>query len=272
MNCGVIRTKAVGVVVPVHNEEELLGPALGALERAFSEVTHRGIECRTAIVLDGCSDDSATIAWHWARSLARLKGPHRSVVLRCRSAGVGEARRLGAATLLRRWRTFSPSNIWLATTDADSRVPPGWLAAQLAAHEFGADVWTGRVTVEDWSPYDARTAQLWNEAYNAEHMPVHGASLGFNAQMYLDAGGFASVGTGEDRALHQAILGAGGRALEDMELRVITSGRRLARAPLGFAHALSSFDDNVQDGELTVARVAPPCSGVTDPHEPWPGA
>ena len=56
------RTRAVGVVVPVHNEEEHLGCALAAIDRAFSEVMHMGIECRTAIVLDGCSDGSATIA------------------------------------------------------------------------------------------------------------------------------------------------------------------------------------------------------------------
>jgi glycosyltransferase involved in cell wall biosynthesis len=268
----VIRTRAVGVVVPVHNEEELLGPALAAIARAFSEVTHRGIALRTAIVLDGCSDDSATIARRWARSLARLKGPHQSAVLRCRAAGVGRARRLGAATLLRCWPTFSPRNIWLATTDADSRVPPGWLATQVAAHELGADVWTGRVSVEDWSSYGVGTAQLWNAAYEAEQVPVHGASLGFNAQMYLNAGGFAALGTGEDRALHQAIVAQGGRALEDLELRVITSGRRRARAPLGFAHALSSFDDHVQHGELIAARAAPSGPGATDPHERWPGA
>jgi glycosyltransferase involved in cell wall biosynthesis len=242
---GVIRTRAVGVVVPVHNEEELLGPALDAVGRAFSGLTHRGVECRTAIVLDGCTDDSRTIARRWACALARLEGPHQSVVLRCRSAGVGEARRVGAAALLREWRAFNPRNIWLATTDADSRVPPAWLAAQVDAHECGADVWTGRVAVEDWSHYDDTTARLWNEAYDAEQAPVHGASMGFNAQIYLNAGGFAPLGTGEDRALHRAILGAGGRALEDMELRVITSGRRLARAPLGFAHALCSLDDDV---------------------------
>ena len=272
MKCGVVRTKAVGVVVPVHNEEELLGPALGAIECAFSEVMHRGIEGRTAIVLDGCSDNSATIARHWARSLARLKVPHQSVVvLPRRSTGVGEARRLGAAALLRKWRRLSPRNIWLATTDADSRVPPAWLSAQVAAHECGADVWTGRVTVEDWSPYAERTARLWNEAYDAERMPIHGASLGFNAQMYLEAGGFASLGTGEDRALHEAILAAGGCALEDMELRVITSGRRRARAPLGFAHALTSFDDDVQDGELVASRRASSFSGATDPRRQLPG-
>ena len=141
----------------------------------------------------------------------------------------------------------------------------------MAAHEFGADVWTGRVTVEDWSPYEEETAQLWNEVYDAEQLPIHGASLGFNAQMYLAAGGFASLGTGEDRALHQAILAEGGRALEDMDLRVITSGRRLARAPLGFAHALSSFDDTVQDGQLIPAHAATSCVEATGPRGRLPG-
>jgi glycosyltransferase involved in cell wall biosynthesis len=250
MNPGVVRTKAVGVVLPVHNEEELLGPALGALDRAFSEVTDRRIECRTAIVLDGCTDSSETIARHWARSLARLDGPHRSVVLRRRATGVGGARRSGAAALLRTWRTLDVRNIWLATTDADSRVPPEWLAAQLAAHEDGTDVWTGRVAVEDWSPYGELTALRWNEAYDGEEIPIHGASLGFNAQLYLNAGGFASLHTGEDRALHQAMLDAGGRAHHDTELKVVTSGRRHARAPFGFAHALSSFDEELRNGEL----------------------
>jgi hypothetical protein len=227
-------------------------------------VALRTVECRTVVVLDGCSDDSPTIARRWARSLARRKGPLRSVVLRCRAAGVGEARRMGVATLLEKWRALDPRNIWLATTDADSRVPPGWLAAQLAAHEFGADVWTGRVTVDDWSPYEERTAHLWKEVYEAERVPIHGASLGFNAQMYLAAGGFASLGTGEDRALHQAILAEGGRALENVDLRVITSGRRLARAPLGFAHALSSFDDTMQDAQPIPAHAARSCVEATD--------
>jgi glycosyltransferase involved in cell wall biosynthesis len=250
MSREVVRTKAVGVVVPVHNEEELLGLALGAIDHAFSEVTDRGIECRTAVVLDGCTDGSESIARHWARSLARSKGRHQSVVLHRRSTGVGEARRVGSAALLRKWRTLHPGSIWLATTDADSRVPEEWLVTQLAAHELGADVWTGRVTVEDWSPYGETTARRWNEIYDSEVGPIHGASLGFNAQVYLDAGGFTALRTGEDRALHHAILNVGGRAHHDRELKVITSARRQARAPLGFAHAISSCEEDLRNGEL----------------------
>jgi hypothetical protein len=244
------RTRAVGVVVPVHNEEELLGSALTAIDLAFADVLHEPIACRTAIVLDNCRDGSATIARDWIRALARRGGPHRAVVVRCRSAGVGSARRLGASTLLRTWRAFSPGNIWLATTDADSRVPRGWISAQLAAHEVGADIWAGRVMVEDWSPYGERMARLWNQTYDRERLPVHGASLGFNAQMYLDVGGFSALRSGEDRALHQAIVEAGGRAATGREARVITSARRQGRAPLGFAHALASFDADAPTSEL----------------------
>jgi glycosyltransferase involved in cell wall biosynthesis len=250
VNQACTRTKAVGVVIPVHNEEELLGAALAALDRAFSEVEQLGIECHTAIVLDDCSDGSAAIAQHWVRTLAWSGGAHQAVILRCFSTGVGIARRVGCAALLRQWAALDPETIWLATTDADSRVPPNWLAAQVAAHEAGADLWTGRVTVEDWSPYAERTAVLWHEAYDSELAPIHGASLGCNARLYRNVRGFSSRRTGEDRALHQAILDAGGHAVEDRETRVITSARRQARAPLGFAHALSSFDDTVRQREL----------------------
>jgi glycosyltransferase involved in cell wall biosynthesis len=250
VNQACTRTKAVGVVIPVHNEEELLGAALAALDSAISEVEQLGIECHTAIVLDDCSDGSAAIARHWARALARRGGAHQAVILRCFSTGVGIARRMGCSALLRRWAALNPDTIWLATTDADSRVPPNWLATQVAAHEAGADLWTGRVTVEDWSPYSERTAVLWHEAYDNELVPIHGANLGCNARTYLDARGFSSLRTGEDRALHQAIVEAGGNAVEDLRTLVITSARRQARAPLGFAHALSSFDDTVRRGEL----------------------
>jgi hypothetical protein len=134
----------------------------------------------------------------------------------------------------------------LATTDADSRVPPRWLASQLAAHGAGVNVWTGRVSVEDWSPDDEGLARRWNDAYEDEKAPIHGASLGFDARMYLEVGGFALVRTGEDRALYEAIVDAGGLVHDDRELRVITSGRRQGRAPLGFAHALDTFDERLR--------------------------
>jgi len=241
------RTKAVGVVLPVHNEEDLLGSALEAIDHAFSKIVHR-VDCRTAIVLDDCSDDSATIAQRWIRGIYRRGGRHTATAVRCQAASVGPARRTGCAALLQKWQNIEPRNIWLATTDADSRVPGSWLTAQLEAHEVGADVWTGRVAVEDWSHYRRTTALRWSEEYDGEDAPIHGANLGFNAQTYLDAGGFTSLDTGEDRAVYQAIVNMGARVHQEPNLKVITSGRRHARAPLGFSYALASID-GVAEGE-----------------------
>jgi hypothetical protein len=237
------RTKAIGVVLPVHDEEDLLGDALDAIDDAFSHIEATAIECRTVVVLDACRDASAAISRRWVRALARRGGRHRAVATRSRgAAGVGSARRAGASALLRAWSRIDPGNIWLATTDADSRVPREWLAAQVAAHEAGADLWAGRVDVDEWSQYRPATSLRWQDSYDREVAPVHGASLGFNAQMYLKVGGFTAVATGEDQALFRAILEQGGSLWEDPAVRVITSGRRVARAPMGFAAALTALD------------------------------
>jgi hypothetical protein len=234
----------------VHNEEDLLPHALQAVDAATEQIAHTGVECRTAIVLDDCSDGSDAISRNWAGQLRRRGGLHQAVVVPCRSASVGQARRAGVSVLLRNWATIAPADVWLATTDADSRVPRSWLTAQLSAHEGGADLWTGRVAVEDWSQYRMSTALLWNEAYENEVGPVHGASLGFNAQVYRDAGGFAGLRTGEDRALHQAIVDLGGRMSENSEVRVITSSRRRGRAPSGFSAVLTSLEREAREDEL----------------------
>jgi hypothetical protein len=96
--------------------------------------------------------------------------------------------------------------------------------------------------VDEWSHYRQATSRRWKASYDREVAPVHGASLGFNAQMYLSVGGFTAVATGEDRALFRAIVERGGSVWEDAEVKVITNGRRVSRAPKGFAAALTALD------------------------------
>ena len=62
--------------------------------------------------------------------------------------------------------------------------------------------------------------------------------MGFNASAYLAAGGLAPLETGEDLALHRALVSQGVLSYYDSVVRVVTSARRRARAPLAFAHAL----------------------------------
>jgi glycosyltransferase involved in cell wall biosynthesis len=232
------RTRAVGVVLPVHNEQELLGSALASLADAFDQLSHGELAMRAVVVLDACSDASEEITLQWQSTLARRRCPLEITVVRSSAKNVGHARALGCASLLAQWSRTDPSRIWLATTDADSRVPTDWLATQVIRHETGVDHWSGRVSVDDWSGHHDETRLRWQNEYEREIQPIHGANLGFNAAAYLEAGGFATLETGEDRALHRALIAHGALSYFDSAVRVVTSARRRARAPLGFAHAL----------------------------------
>jgi glycosyltransferase involved in cell wall biosynthesis len=239
------RTLAVGVVIPVHNEEELLGAALASLADAFTDLRGRGLDLRAAVVLDDCLDNSAQVVAEWEVGLRRKRQRVNSVVRTCAANNVGVARGLGCAALLDEWTFMDPSRIWLATTDADSRVPRDWLSAQVSRHDTGVDLWSGRVSVDDWSSHRGDTAAQWQRAYEAEDIPIHGANLGFNAGLYLATGGFTSIRTGEDRELHRAISNLDAVSYNDSSVRVVTSSRRNARAPLGFAHALNIIAINL---------------------------
>jgi glycosyltransferase involved in cell wall biosynthesis len=230
-------THAVGIVVPVHNEEQLLHLALGALRNTIANVP-TNIECRVAIVLDACNDASTAIADRWAKT-------HNYRLISCDESNVGAARRHGCAALLGTWNRLNPRNLWLATTDADSVVPDPWLTAQIAAHDAGADLWAGRVSVADWSAHAPATARLWNQEYGREGTPIHGASLGISAQAYLEIGGFRALLTGEDRDLYRRALEVGARLHHEVNVTVTTSARRHARAPLGFAHTLTALESEL---------------------------
>jgi glycosyltransferase involved in cell wall biosynthesis len=251
MNLGrtaLIRTLAVGVVIPVHDEEELLGAALASLADAFADLRREGLDMSTAVVLDDCHDRSADVVAEWQDGLRKEQYLGNIVVRTCKANNVGVARGLGCAALLREWNFMDPSRIWLATTDADSRVPRNWLSAQVARHEVGVDLWSGRVSVDDWSSRQSETAAQWQRDYEAERTPIHGANLGFNASAYLATGGFSCSRTGEDRILHRAMSNMGAVLHSDSSVRVVTSARTHARAPLGFAHALNMISKNFELG------------------------
>jgi hypothetical protein len=73
-----------------------------------------------------------------------------------------------------------------------------------------------------------------------EHHPhVHGANLGVRADAYLAAGGFAAHPTGEDHALWRAL--ADRPRIATRRIPVVTSARRRARAPSGFAGFLTAM-------------------------------
>jgi glycosyltransferase involved in cell wall biosynthesis len=234
------RIAAAGVVVPAHNEEELLPACLAALRQAAGAA---GVPVRLLVVADACTDATAAVA---AAAGAE--------VIRIRARNVGAARAAGMARLLRRTEGTDPAaaglattelaGTWLATTDADTVVPPGWLRRQLRYAGQGWDVVLGTVTVTDWAGHPPHAPAAFEARYEfgaGPHPHVHGANLGIRASAYLAAGGFRPLRTAEDHALLAAATEAGCQVLQAADITVETSARRQARAPRGFSHALRAL-------------------------------
>jgi hypothetical protein len=231
------RAEAAGVVVPAHNEEEFLPACLAALREAAGSAR---IPVHLLVVADACTDETAAVA-----------ADHGAQVIRIRARNVGAARAAGMTALLRRTAGTDPAAVWLATTDADTIVPPGWLRRQLGHAGQGWDVVLGTVTVTDWAGYPPHVAAAFAAMYGfgeGPHPHVHGANLGIRASAYLAAGGFRPLRTAEDHALLTAATEAGGRVLRAGDITVQTSARRRARAPRGFSHVLRALSREPASG------------------------
>lgn len=224
---------ALGVVMPVHNEELVVTPALEAVDRAIRRLPS-GIHCRVAVVLDTCEDGSSNRVAQWSRGSSAL-------VLCSRGRNVGRARKRGCEALISTFSEFDRNAIWLATTDADSIVPVEWLRVQIASFEEGVDVWAGRVGVADSTERTPGVIARWKKLYASERIPIHGASLGFTASAYVELNGFRELRSGEDRDLYERAKHIGLRVHHDKRAVVMTSARQQARAPRGFAHALNEL-------------------------------
>ncbi|HET6484038.1 MAG TPA: glycosyltransferase [Actinoplanes sp.] len=213
----------IAVVVPAHDEHNLLPGCLHSLAAATRPPT----EVEIIVVADACRDDTA--------ELAVAAG---ATVLRIDVQNVGVARAIGMDHALRR----GPEGLWLATTDADSRVPPVWLWWQLAHAQAGTDLLAGTVTVDDWSGWPGTVPGIYEAGYVSAPEPhVHGANLGISATAYLAAGGFRPVDHDEDRGLVNEVLALGGRVVADPRCPVVTSARADGRAPLGFSTHLADL-------------------------------
>jgi GT2 family glycosyltransferase len=235
---------AIGVVVPVHDEVERLGDCLAALAEASARVDC-AVRVVTVVVLDDCTDGSEAVARAWSACAA---GDERIVLCR-QLRNVGRARGAGMDALLERLADRPAEKTWLATTDADSRVPGSWLTEQLRLASQGVEAVAGSIQVSDWSEHPSgfgdRFRQLYepNDAGSSDdtHEHVHGANLGVRADAYLAVGGFAPLETGEDHALWRALGRARRRQLSSRRLAVVTSARLSARAPAGFSSFLAQM-------------------------------
>ncbi|WP_426004042.1 glycosyltransferase [Paenarthrobacter sp. NyZ202] len=226
------------VVLPAHNEEQHLGPALTALQRAADALPHHcpDVTVSITVVLDSCTDGSAAIAAAFAAADPRLG----MVAVDVRSTGESRAAGIGAALETLRHERAA---VWLANTDADSIVPEDWLVGHVRMADSGVDAILGSVepNAQDLEP---ALLHRWLELhpFHEDHPHIHGANFGVRASSYLAVGGFPRLRAHEDRVLAELLRREGHRVRATDTLRIITSGRTHARAPQGFAaylHALS---------------------------------
>ena len=216
------------VVIPANNEEELLGGCLTALEIAMRVVTAESVAVptvRVVLVLDSCTDASAAIAARWP-AVEVITAQFRNVG-QARAFGVGHALRLSSA---------SPDRVWIANTDADSQVPPHWIARQLAIARSGIRLMIGSVRPD---PRDLTPAQreLWTHRHPVETATkrIYGANLGVRADGYLAVGGFPAIIEHEDVVLVDRLHRHGVSGTVSHSCWVQTSARIVGRTPGGFA-------------------------------------
>lgn len=227
----------LAVLIPARNEELLLPQCLHSVLTAASHLPF-DTTCDVIVVADSCIDQTAQLA----QAILQQKG----VVVSVAAGNVGAARAVAAREALRRFHG-DPSRCWLANTDADCEVPETWLLHQLSLAQQGYAAVTGIVDVNCFDEHlpivEARFRLTYQIHPDGTHPHVHGANLGVRADAYLCAGGWNPLETAEDHDLWGRLRMAVSPYLSDARLHVLTSGRRVGRAPMGFAGALAKHNE-----------------------------
>ncbi len=225
----------IAVIVPAHNEEAVISSCLCSIWMAAGSAELSGESVKVFVALDRCNDNTALIAASLGAELVSGDG------------NVGRARAAAARAAL------GAGARWIASTDADSRVPTDWLAGQM---KCASDAFCGTVRVEDWEGYEPRVRAAFDagEKHFVGHPHVHGANLGIDAEWYIRCGGFPPLPAHEDVALVHALASARAKIARLPSPMVITSARRDPRVCGGFGDYLQRLE-RAGDREEELAQV-----------------
>jgi len=235
----------IAIGIPVRNEARRLTRLLGALARQTV-----GTGAFTAcFLLDGCTDESATILSDRAGSL-----PFEICTGTLPRSAPNAGRARAAAMRLCLSQLGPAEEAFLLTTDADSLPADNWVEMNcrslqtvdvVAGHIIrdGRRAGTWRTRLEDYQ-FELHRFRRTLDPISYDPAPSHpslgGASLAFRASVYRELGGFLDLAHGEDTALAERARRQNYLVRQDGRVRVLTSGRTVGRAPNGLAHELRS--------------------------------
>jgi len=253
------------VCVPARDEADRLPILLDALAQQDVDGP-----IRVSISINNTVDDSVAAV---ARAQAAW-GERLHLAVACHDlpperAHAGTARSLAMEAGLAR---IDPDRGVLISTDADTRPPSDWISAMLRAIDAGLDIVGGRIVVDDAEPLaaDMNAMQIKLDRYWAcvraieddidpcrwDPAPRHGdhtgASLAILAPLFRAAGGVPAIPAGEDRALAEAAVAAGGRLGHPMSVWTRVSARTIGRATGGMADHMQALSVRVALGEPTL--------------------
>ena len=256
----------ISVIVPAKDEAANLPATLAALA---AQTTLAGqplpADSYEVIVLaNNCLDDTAALGRRQARWFPGLALHVAELRLPPESAHVGRARRLLMDEACARLEQVGQPAGIVASTDADTRVAPTWLAAIRAEIATGADAVGGRIftqadAVGGDNPPVLQRLQARDAVYRllcarledlldpaaADPWPRHhqhfGASLALTARAYRRVGGLPEVRFLEDEALCQLLRRHDLALRHSPQVQVLTSARHDGRVEVGLSWQLREW-------------------------------
>ncbi|HEX8503886.1 MAG TPA: glycosyltransferase [Hymenobacter sp.] len=253
----------MSVIIPAKNEAAKLPATLAALA-AQTDLVGRPLppgSFEVIVLANNCTDATAAVARQQAQLLPNLVVHVAEIRLPAAKAHVGRARRLLMDEAAARLEAVGCRAGIIASTDADTRVAPHWLAAIQAEILAGADAVGGRIFTEMSGPalLPLRRIQVRDAAYRLlcarleglldpnqmdpwpRHHQHFGASLALTVRAYRRVGGLPEVRFLEDEALCQALLRHDLAVRHSPTVQVLTSARRQGRVEVGLSWQLREW-------------------------------
>lgn len=266
----------ISVIIPAKNEAAALPATLAALAAQVDAAGRPwpGSSFEVIVLANNCTDDTAAVARAWGRRHPCLRLHVLETTLPAAEAHVGRARRLLMDEAARRLELAGRPRGIIASTDADTRVAPNWLAALQAEFAAGADAVGGRILPE--KPVTAgcptRRLHLRDAAYRLSlarleylldpqphdawprHHQHFGGSLALTVAAYRRVGGLPVVAFLEDEALWQRLQRHDLRLRHSPHVRVHTSARQQGRVAVGLSWQLRTWADDAAAGREPLAE------------------